>query len=84
MDVGAAYALHDAAAVDEPHPPAEEAAEAQDENQGGNTVPSESEIANPRVMNAPIMPHSAHDAAHPSLDLMATPACPAKCCEAGV
>lgn len=50
------YAPHEAAAVDESHRPAVEAAAAQDENQGGNTVPSDPEIANPKVMNAPQMP----------------------------
>ena len=50
------YAMHEVAAVDEAQRPAVEAAEAQDENKGGNTVPSESEIAHPKVINAPIMP----------------------------
>lgn len=50
------YVPHGAAAVDEPHRPAEEAAEAQEANDSGSTVPSEPEIANPKVTNAPIMP----------------------------
>ena len=50
------YAMHDVAAIDEVQRPAAEAAEAQDENKGGNTVPGGPEIANPKVANAPRIP----------------------------